>query len=58
MKMMTATGGSIASTVVAMIRFQSACASAAVSSLVMPITIVSMPGLLVTSSGQRYWFQP
>jgi hypothetical protein len=24
----------------------------------MPITIVSRPGSVATSSGQRYWFQP
>src|SRR6267142_3373228 len=58
MSRMTATGGSIASIAVDMIRFQSVWASPVPIILVMPMTMVSMLLLVVIRSGHRYWFQP
>ena len=58
MKITTATGGSMARTAVAMIRFQSVWASLVPIIFTMPMTMVSMLRLVVIRSGQRYWFQP
>src|SRR5205823_5361387 len=54
----TSTGGRIASSAVAMMMCHSVCVSPLPIIWRMPITIVVIDGVLVTSSGHRYWFQP
>ena len=57
MRTTTTTGGSSASTAVAITRCHSTAASVPII-LTIPMTIVSSDGSVATSSGQRYWFQP
>src|SRR6185312_6427404 len=57
MNRITSAGGSMARIAVAMIRCHSAAASPPGIMRLMPITVVYMFSCVVTSKGQRYWFQ-
>ena len=54
----TSAGGIIASMAVAITAFHSVCASPPEDHALMPMTTGYIVSSVLTSSGQRYWFQP